>query len=297
MSGDKSISDLLHEGKSLFERYKVHHGHGLYDAWDEAVYLLSHALNLSLDADRSILNKMLSDEEVFSVRRLFEERARKRKPAAYLTSCAYFCGLSFYVDRRVLIPRSPIGQLITEKFKPWIQVPPTCILDLCTGSGCIGISCAHVFPNARVTLSDISEQALKVARKNVRHHKLSKRIKIVQSDFFSDLPEETYDLIVSNPPYVDAEDYLDMPPEYSHEPRVGLVSGPDGLDSVRRLLSASANYLNEKGILVVEVGNSAQALEECFSNVPFIWVDFLEGDGGVFVLTREELLEYRQFFS
>ena len=297
MSNDKSIADLLYEGRDLFERHNVHHGHGLYDAWDEAVYLLSHALDLSICEDRSILNSRLSEEEALLVRSLFRERAISRTPSAYLTSCAYFFGLPFYVDRRVLIPRSPIGRLILEEFKPWVSISPTSILDLCTGSGCIGISCAYAFPNSRITISDISEGALSVARRNVRHHKCLDRIQILESDLFLNIGKEKYDLIVSNPPYVDSQHYQNMPCEYFSEPVVALVSGDDGLDLVRQILAEAASYLHDEGVLIVEVGHSAAALEQAYPELPLLWIDFNEGDSGVFVLTREQLSENRNFCS
>ncbi len=297
MSEVKSVADLLHEGRMLFEQHDVHHGHGLYDAWDEAVYLVSYALNLNICADRCVLNTVVSEEQIFSIRRLFKKRAIKKIPSAYLTSCAYFCGLPFYVDRRVLIPRSPIGQLILDKFKPWVAHPPKFILDLCTGSGCIGISCALAFPDAHVTISDISEDALNVARRNARNHNCANRIYISKSDLFFNLGEEKYDLIVSNPPYVDSEDYETMPREYFSEPSIGLVSGADGLDIVRKILSEAAEYLHVGGVLIVEVGNSATAVEKAYPKLPLLWIDFKEGDSGVFVLTREQLIENRNVCS
>ncbi|MAA54182.1 MAG: 50S ribosomal protein L3 N(5)-glutamine methyltransferase [Porticoccaceae bacterium] len=297
MSESTTVASLLAEGEELFKTSSIHHGHGLYDAWDEAVYLLSHALNLNLSLDRSMLPNLLSKEEVAEVRRLFRERSNEKTPSAYLTSCAWFCGLPFYVDRRVLIPRSPIGNLIKEKFQPWVPVQPNSILDLCTGSGCIGISCAYAFPSSNITISDISEDALIVASKNVNSHKCSGQIQICESDLFDDLGDERYDLIVSNPPYVDLEDYRSMPGEYFAEPALGLIAGDDGLDIVRRILCEAVDYLHEGGSLIVEVGNSAAALEQTYPDLPFLWVDFSEGDAGVFILTREQLIENHNFLQ
>lgn len=295
MSDSTTVASLLAEGEELFKISSIHHGHGLYDAWDEAVYLLSHALNLNLSLDRSMLLNVPSKEEVAEVRRLFRERSSEKTPSAYLTSRAWFCGLLFYVDRRVLVPRSPIGNLINENFQPWVPVPPNSILDLCTGSGCIGISCAYAFPGSKITISDISEDALIVANKNVRNHKCSGQIQIFESDLFGELGDERYDLIVSNPPYVDAEDYRSMPEEYLAEPALGLIAGDDGLDIVRKILCEAVDYLHEGGSLIVEVGNSAAALEQAYPDLPFLWVDFNEGDAGIFILTREQLIENHNF--
>jgi len=295
MSESTTIASLLAEGEELFKTSSIHHGHGLYDAWDEAVYLLSHALNLNLSLDRSMLLNCLSEEEVAEVRRLFRQRSNEKTPSAYLTSCAWFCGLPFYVDRRVLIPRSPIGSLVEEKFQPWISVQPNSILDLCTGSGCIGISCAYAFPSSNITISDISEDALIVASKNVKNHKCSGQVQICESDLFGGLGGEKYDLIVSNPPYVDIDDYRSMPGEYFAEPALGLIAGDDGLDIVRRILCEAVDYLHDGGSLIVEVGNSAAALEQTYPDLPFLWVDFNEGDAGVFILTREQLIENHNF--
>ena len=286
-----TINHLLVEGEALFQRHALCFGHGTIDAWDEAVFLLAHALNLGPMPDRSVLEVTVDNAAAAAVRALFKRRIDERIPAAYLTEKAWFCGLPMFVDQRVLVPRSPIAQLITERFHPWLASPPSDILDLCTGSGCIGIACAYAFPEARVLLSDICEQALAVARINIQQHQCHQRVELLQSDLFGGLNDQQFDLIVSNPPYVDATDFADMPDEYRHEPRLGLVSGDDGLDFTRRLLAQAKTYLRPGGALIVEVGNSALALERAFPRMPFTWLEFSDGDSGVFFLTREELFK------
>ncbi len=293
-----TVAAMLEYGQSLFESQGLYFGHGTTNAWDEAVYLLSFALQLPPNADRSVLTQALSNEEQASIKALFERRISERIPAPYITGQAWFCGLPFIVDERVLIPRSPIAELITNGFEPWCEVEPSQVLDLCTGGGCIGIACAYAFADAQVVLSDISSDALAVATMNIAGHDLDGRVTILASDLFAGLgPGQTFDLIVSNPPYVDAEDIASMPQEYQHEPELALASGNDGLDFTRRLLREAAQHLNAKGVMVVEVGNSWVALERAFPNVPFIWLEFTEGDAGVFVLTRDQLIEHRESFQ
>lgn len=286
-----TVNHLLIEGEALFKRHALCFGHGTVDAWDEAVCLLAHALNLAPMPDRSVLDVTVDSIAAAAVRALFLRRVKERIPAAYLTEQAWFCGLPMFVDQRVLVPRSPIAQLIGERFHPWIDAPPSDILDLCTGSGCIGIACAYAFPDARVLLTDICDQALAVARINIQQHQCHQRVELLQSDLFDGLTDQQFDLIVSNPPYVDAADFADMPDEYRHEPQLGLVSGDDGLDFTRRLLAQAKTYLRPGGALIVEVGNSALALEQAFPRIPFTWLEFYDGDSGVFFLTREELFK------
>ncbi|KRP22369.1 MAG: protein-(glutamine-N5) methyltransferase, ribosomal protein L3-specific, partial [SAR92 bacterium BACL16 MAG-120322-bin99] len=271
--------------------------HGTDNAWDEAVFLVFYALDLPPDADRSVLNQQLTDIQCKAIHQLFEQRIRDRIPAAYLTGRAWFCGLPFAVDKRVIIPRSPIAELIMSGFHPWCSTEPQRLLDLCTGSGCIGIACAYAFENAEVVLSDICADALQVAQQNIQQHDLAARVSAVQSDLFENLADQKFDLIVSNPPYVDADDYASMPDEYFHEPELALASGNDGLDFTRRLLREAHDYLTEHGVLIVEVGNSGEALDRLFPSVPFLWLEFSEGDGGVFLLTRDQLLEHRESFE
>ena len=259
--------------------------------------MLLFALDLDADADRSVLDKKLTDIEQKEIKSLFNRRIQERVPAPYITGQAWFCGLPFVVDERVIIPRSPIAELIMNYFEPWLLKIPQRILDLCTGGGCIGISCAYGFDDADVLLSDISEEALAVADLNISKHELGQRVSSVHSDLFSALFGQTFDLIVSNPPYVDAEDLASMPDEFHHEPELALASGADGLDFTRRLLREASDYLSSEGILVVEVGNSSIALQDTLPLVPFLWFEFTEGDGGVFMLTRSQLVEHRELFQ
>jgi len=292
-----TVEQILTEGQLLFETSDLYFGHGTDNAWDEAVFLVFYALDLPPDADRSVLNQQLTDIQCKAIHRLFEQRIRDRIPAAYLTGRAWFCGLPFAVDKRVIIPRSPIAELIMSGFHPWCSTEPQRLLDLCTGSGCIGIACAYAFENAEVVLSDICADALQVAQQNIQQHDLAARVSAVQSDLFENLAGQKFDLIVSNPPYVDADDYASMPDEYFHEPELALASGNDGLDFTRRLLREAHDYLTEHGVLIVEVGNSGEALDRLFPSVPFLWLEFSEGDGGVFLLTRDQLLEHRESFE
>ena len=292
-----SLRDYLRWGISEFGRAGLFFGHGTDNAYDEARVLISHVLNLPFDFADDLLDARLTKVERESVLSLLERRINERLPAAYLTREAWFAGLSFYVDERVLVPRSPIAELIGQGFEPWLCGSyPQRILDLCSGSGCIGIACAYQFEDATVDLADISLDAINVADINIARHDLSDRVRAVQSDVFEWLAGERYDLIVSNPPYVDAEDLADMPEEYHREPALGLASGPDGLDITRQILRHAAEYLNPNGILVVEVGNSCIALDEAFPMVPFMWLEFERGGHGVFVMTREQLLEYADCF-
>jgi ribosomal protein L3 glutamine methyltransferase len=296
----KTIGELLEYGQSLFERSGIYFGHGTDNAWDEAVYLLSSVLNLPPNADRSLLDNSVSDEDQQQIKALYQRRIEERVPAPYITQQAWFCALPFYVDQRVIVPRSPIAELIYNQFQPWCVASPKKILDLCTGSGCIGIACAYAFEKAEVVLSDISSEALEVTAINIEQHELNHRVSAIQSDLFAAFDasaEASFDIIVSNPPYVDAADLAQMPAEYSHEPDLALASGEDGLDFTRRLLREAAQYLTEQGVLIVEVGNSSVALEKAFPQVPFTWLEFSEGDGGVFVIKRTQLRQYAECFS
>lgn len=284
-----TIRDYIRWAVSQFTAAGLYFGHGTDNAWDEAEYLVLHAIHLLPPLDDIWLDSRLTLTERSNILALLSQRINDRVPAAYLTGRAWFAGLPFKVDERVLVPRSPIAELIQKHFEPWLATEPQYILDLCTGSGCIGIACAYAFPEAEVDLVDISADALAVARDNIAEHELTERVNTYQSDLFSNVPGRRYDLIVSNPPYVDAEDLAAMPAEYHAEPAVGLSSGIDGLDFTRRLLSEVANHLTEEGILICEVGNSWAALEEAFPDVPFIWLEFEHGGHGVFMLSAEVL--------
>ena len=221
---------------------------------------------------------------------LIEQRVTKRIPLSYLTHEAWFAGLSFYVDERVLIPRSPLAELIQKHFQPWIGAnEPEAILDLCTGGGCIAIACAKAFPDAQVDASDVSLDALAVAKINALRHEVEEQVHLIESDLFSAIPPKKYDIIISNPPYVSTDEMSTLPAEYAHEPSLGLHAGQEGLDFVSTILEQSPNYLKPNGLLIIEVGNSEGALEKTFPNMPFTWLEFEQGGGGVFVLTANQL--------
>lgn len=284
-----TLRDFIRYGASEFTRSQLFFGHGTDNAWDEATALVLHGVSLPAHAGVEVLDARLTVAEKQTIIDLFGRRVYERMPAPYLTGEAWFAGLPFRVDQRVLIPRSPIAELIEQAFTPWLYEPPQQILDMCTGSGCIGIGCATVFPDAQVLLSDISSDALAVAKQNIAEHTVSGSVDLIQSDLFANINQQ-FDLIVSNPPYVDARDLADMPPEFHHEPRLALASGTDGLDFTRRLLGEAAAYLTERGCLCVEVGNSRAHLEAAFPQAPFYWVELEKGGQGVFILYREQLV-------
>lgn len=268
------------------------YGHGFDNAWDESVYLVLQTLNLPWDFDERYWQSRVTDDEARALFSAIERRIEERVPTAYITGMGWFAGLPFKVDERVLVPRSPIAELIHHRFMPWMTHEPSAIMDLCTGSGCIGIACAEAFPDAEVALLDISEDALSLANENIELHGLGDRVKVYKSDVFSALDqsyEQAYDLIVTNPPYVDAQDINDMPAEFHQEPMLGLAAGHDGLDIVKVILREAGQYLSADGLLVVEVGNSWVALEAHYPDVPFTWVDFEQGGHGVFVMSAAEL--------
>ena len=291
-----SLRDILAYGEKLFIESNLFFGHGTTNAWDDAVYLSLFALGLPHDSSVSLLDRIPSEEERSRIFSLFDKRLETKIPSAYITKTAWFFDLPFFVDERVIIPRSPIANLIHQSFEPWVTNPNT-ILDLCTGSGCIGISCAYVFKSANVVLSDISKDAIEVGEINIKNHDMAGRIKIIESDLFENLTNSKFDLIVSNPPYVDKQDLLSMPPEYHYEPKISLMAGDDGLSFVLRILRDVRDFLTEKGVLIVEVGNSRSALESMFPSIPFFWFEFSEGDAGVFMLTRDDLDAYGELLG
>lgn len=291
-----SVRDWIRWGASEFQRAQLFFGHGTDNAWDEAAQLVLWSIRTPWERLNQIIDTRLTGSEKRDISTLFRRRIQERLPAPYLTGIAHFAGMEFRVTRDTLIPRSPIAELIEQGFQPWLVTEPEYILDLCTGCGCIGIAVAMAFPDAHVDLSDISPPALAVAEENVVRHKLSDRVRAVQSDLFADLPG-CYDLIVSNPPYVDAQDMAALPREYAAEPRLALESGDDGLDFTRRLLQQAADHLNDEGVLIVELGNSAAALEARFPDVPFTWIEFERGGHGVFLLTRNQLVAHAADFD
>jgi len=293
-----TLGQWLNQATAALEAAEVFLGHGTDSYWDEALHLTLPSLQIGFDADRSILERVLAEEEHQQLQTLLSKRIQQRIPAPYLTGQAWFAQLPFSVNESVLIPRSPIAELIESGFEPWFVhegqvVQPRTILDLCCGSGCIGIACAEYLPESTVDMADLSPQALAVAAENIRRYDLQDRVSCYQGDLFSALPEgKRYDVIVCNPPYVDAGDMATLPAEFLHEPRLALAAGEDGLDLVKQILAAAVNYLNEGGLLIVEVGNSREALEEQFPQVPFWWLEFSRGGEGVLLLTREQLQEY-----
>lgn len=293
----KTIRDFIRFATTRFNEAGLYYGHGTDNAWDEAISLVLHALHLPQNINPSVLEANLIAEEQNKLIDLITKRVEQRIPVPYLTHEAWFCGLTFYVDERVLIPRSPIAELIQNQFQPWINEDVYDILDLCTGSGCIAIACAKAFPDANVDASDISSDALTVAKINVLRHSVEHQVNLIQSDLFEQIPKKKYDIIVSNPPYVSNEEMTALPAEYLHEPQSGLAAGQEGLDFAVRILQQASSYLQPHGILVIEVGNSEFALGERFSDVPFTWLEFENSDGGVFLLTAEQVSQYEKVFQ
>lgn len=292
------IKDYIRWAASRFTEAGLHFGHGTGNALDEAAALVLNALHQPYDLPLSYFNATLTFEERRRVIALVERRVRERKPVAYLTREALFAGLPFYVDERVLVPRSPIAELIGNQFTPWVDPERVGrVLDLCTGGGCIAIGCAYAFPEAEVDAADISRDALDVAHINIERHGVGGRVLAIESDLFSALEGRRYDIIVSNPPYVSMGEWRQLPAEYHHEPEVGFLGGESGLDFVCRILVEARDHLAREGILVVEVGNSSAALSERFAEAPFFWLDFERGGDGVFLLTAEQVAAYHDVFK
>lgn len=292
----QTIKDFLRWTFSNFNRSDIYYGHGQDNAWDESLHLVLTGLELPMDLPDNLFDTRLTLSEKQLLVGLVTERLAKRIPVAYLVNSAWFCGLEFYVDERVIVPRSPISALIEDSFRGLLHHNPTRILDLCTGSGCIAIACANKFPNAEVDAVDLSFDALNVAEINIERHGMQDRVFPLQSDLFNNLIGDKYDLIVTNPPYVDLEDLSDMPEEFHFEPELALGSGYDGLDITKQILTHAADYLNDNGVLVCEVGNSMVHLIEQYPDVPFNWVELKNGGVGVFSLTKAQLEEYRDLF-
>lgn len=294
-----TTGDFVRFATSQFNQADLYFGHGTNNAWDEAISLIMFTLNLPESLFEQVFTCQLTSDEKNDVLSIIEKRIVEEIPAAYLTNQAVFANLPFYVDQRVLVPRSPIGELIENRFVNLINENsiPHRILDLCTGSGCIAIACAYAFPNAEVDAVDLSIDALNVANINIENHGLSEQVIPIQSDVFSGVEGQVYDLIVTNPPYVDQDDVDSLPQEYLHEPEMGLGCGEDGLDIVRKILAESAAHLSENGILICEVGNSQIHVASVYPEVPFKWLTFEHGGHGVFMLTKAQLEEFSDIFK
>ncbi len=287
-----SVRDWLRFAVSRFNQSKLFFGHGSSNAYDEAAYLILHTLHLPLDQLEPFLDAQLTDGERSEILSIIRRRVEQRIPASYLTREAFLGEFSFYVDERVIVPRSFIAELLHEQLAPWIAEPEEIgsVLDLCTGSGCLAILAAHAFPCASVDAVDLSAGALSVAKHNIADYHLQDRIHLIESDLFAKLDGKQYDLIISNPPYVDAASVTTLPQEYLHEPKMALGSGHDGLDAARIILKNAAHYLSENGILLVEIGHNREILEAAYPDLPFTWLEVSAGDQFVFLLHKNDLL-------
>lgn len=293
-----TIRDYIRWAASQFTEAQVCFGHGTASALDEAAALVLHTVHQPYNLSEFYLASVLTPAERLAIVDIVQRRIQERVPAAYLTHEAIFAGLSFYVDERVLVPRSPIAELIEQRFAPWVEEDNVVrILDLCTGSACIAIACAYAFHNALVDAVDLSEDALDVAQINVEKHLMEDTVTLYQSDLFQQLPAARYDIIVSNPPYVAIDEWTNLPKEFHAEPEMGFTGGESGLDLVVRILVDANNFLAEEGILVIEVGSSAETLQSIFPDVPFYWLDFERGGDGIFLLTAEQVQHYHNLFK
>lgn len=294
----ETVTDFVRWGGSLFQRAELFFGHGTDNAFDDARVLVFHALRLPWDVPDSYLQARLSPEEKRQVTELFKRRIESRKPTAYLIGQAWFAGMRFIVNESTLVPRSPIAELIAKDFHGWVNCDEvTQVLDLCTGSGCIGIASLQALPHAQVDLVDISPEALAVAQQNVELYGLQEVAHVIESDLFNGLQGNQYDLILSNPPYVDQIEMDALPEEFQREPRLGLEAGKDGLDLVRRILAQAAEHLTEDGVLIVEVGVSQFYLQQAYPELPFYWFEFEQGGEGVFAIHRSELAVFQEILD
>ena len=292
-----TLRDYIRWAASRFTQAGVSFGQGTVTALDEAAALVLHTVYQPYNLAEAYLDAALTTDERQAIVAIVDRRINERIPAAYLTHEAIFAGLSFYVDDRVLVPRSPIAELIEQRFSPWVDEDEVVrILDLCTGSACIAIACAYAFPDALVDAVDLSADALAVAEINIDKHQLAEAVTLYQSDLFNELPAAKYDVIVSNPPYVCQEEWSQLPQEFRAEPDMGFKGGDTGLDIVLRILVDADRFLAEQGILVVEVGSSAQTLQDAFPDVPFYWLNFERGGDGVFLLTADQIHDYHALF-
>ena len=289
----RTVRDLVRWGASEFGRAGLHFGHGTDNALDEAFHLVTWALKLPHDLPKPYFDAQLTPAEARKVTALLRARVRTRKPAAYLTGEMWFAGLPFEVDARVLVPRSPIAELIEHRFRPWLRAEPRRILDLCAGSGCIAAACALAFPDAEVDAIEVDAGALAVMKRNFARHDLQDCVHAIRSDLFAKVGGRRYELIVSNPPYVPTARWKRMPREYHHEPKLALEAGRDGMDVVARILREAPAHLAEDGLLVCEVGGSVREFDRRFPSIPVVWPEFERGGDGVFVISREDLDEWQ----
>ncbi len=287
--GPQTLADFFHHAVRRLTAARLHYGHGTHNARDEAAYLVLHTLGLPLEALRANLRRPLSAPELRRLDAIVERRVRERIPAAYLTHEAWLGEFSFYVDRRTIVPRSFIAELLRTGLSPWLRRPVRRALDLCTGSGCLAVLLAHYFPRAAIDAGDLSAGALAVAKRNVARYRLQSRIRLIRSDLFAALANERYDLIVTNPPYVTAAAMRTLPAEYRHEPRLALAGGSSGFDLVSKILAAAPQHLSARGLLLCEIGHHRKALERAYPRVPFVWPETSAGPGYVFLLEREAL--------
>lgn len=292
-----TIQDMIRWTVSRLNAANVYYGHGTDNPWDEAVQLVLPSVFLPLDIPEDMHSARLTSSERHRIVERVIRRVNERVPVAYLTNKAWFCGMEFYVDERVLVPRSPIAELINNRFSGILREKPQHILDMCTGSGCIAIACAYAYPETEVDAVDISSDALAVAEQNIEAHGIEQWVTPIRSDLFRDLTALQYDLIVTNPPYVDEDDMSDLPQEYRHEPELGLASGSDGLTLTRRILACAPDYLTDGGVLICEVGNSMVHLIDQYPEIPFTWLEFENGGDGVFMLTKQQLVDCAEYFK
>jgi ribosomal protein L3 glutamine methyltransferase len=286
-----TVRDLLRFAVSRFNEAKLSFGHGSANAYDEAAYLVLHTLHLPLDLLDPFLDARLTSAEIDAVLRVIERRAGERVPAAYITQEAWMHGYRFYVDERVIVPRSFIGELLQDGLQPYVDDPEQvgAVLELCTGSGCLAILAAHAFPNADIDAVDLSAPALEVATRNVADYHLDDRVALFEGDLYAPLAERRYDVIISNPPYVNATSMQELPAEYQHEPAMALAGGADGMDIVRRIIADARNWLTDDGVLVVEIGNEREHVEAAFGGLDLVWLPTSAGDDNVFLIQARDL--------
>jgi ribosomal protein L3 glutamine methyltransferase len=286
-----SVRELIQRTEKQFSQTDIYYGHGTDNALDEAFYLVMVAVGLEFDCGDEALDEPLTQETLSHIESLIDKRINQRIPVAYLVNQAWFAGRQFYIDERVLIPRSPFAELITSQFMPWLSFSNVnSILEIGTGSGCMAIACAYEFPRANIDAVDIDDNAIEIAKENVSLHDLEDKVHIIKSDLFEQLEGKKYDLIISNPPYVGYDEMQSLPEEYSHEPRHALEANDNGLELVGKILKQAAAHLNDNGVLVVEVGNSMDVLVKHYPKIPFIWLEFENGGDGVFLLNKSDLL-------